>query len=117
MGRAVLDPRKPRRLTAATRRRLDSMSDQELTVNALRDPDNPPLTDDELARIASARRAQAARSATGLSQAAFAARFGLSLGTVRDWEQGRSRPDAAAQALLTIISREPEAATRAIAAE
>jgi len=41
--------------------------------------------------------------------------FGLPLGTLRDWEQGRKQPDAPARALLRIIEREPEAARRALA--
>lgn len=56
------------------------------------------------------------RRRLGLSQAAFAARFGLSLRTLQEWEQGRYHPDTMARALLTIIDREPEAATRALAA-
>lgn len=50
-----------------------------------------------------------------LSQAKFAARFGLSAATVRDWEQGRRRPDRIARALLIVIDREPEAVVRALA--
>ena len=40
--------------------------------------------------------------------------FHLPLGTVRDWEQGAHRPDKAAQVLLTIIAKDPEAAARAL---
>ena len=54
------------------------------------------------------------RRSLGMTQAAFAATFGLPLGTVRDWEQGRKRPDAPARALLRVIEREPEAAKRAL---
>jgi putative transcriptional regulator len=50
-----------------------------------------------------------------LSQAAFAVKFGLPVGTIRDWEQKRRSPDRAAQILLYVIDREPEAVTRAIA--
>ena len=38
----------------------------------------------------------------------FAARYGLSVGTLRDWEQGRSQPDRPAQTLLRVIDREPK---------
>ena len=51
-----------------------------------------------------------------VTQAAFAQLYGFSPATVRDWEQGRRKPDALAQALLTIISREPAAAQRALRA-
>lgn len=41
---------------------------------------------------------RAIRRALGLKQAEFAAAYGFSLGRLRDWEQGRSRPDSAARA-------------------
>ncbi len=43
-----------------------------------------------------------------LSQGGFAERFGLSLPTVRNWEQGARLPDAAARAYLAVIAREPD---------
>ena len=49
-----------------------------------------------------------------LTQAAFAQLYGFSPSTVRDWEQGRRKPDSIARALLTIIAREPAAAQRAL---
>ena len=56
------------------------------------------------------------REKLGLSQEAFANRFGLDLGTVRNWEQKRSRPDTAARVLLRTIEKEPDAVTRALTA-
>lgn len=55
------------------------------------------------------------RKGLGLTQAAFAARYGFPIGTLRDLEQGRARPDASTRAYLTVISREPEAVQRALA--
>ena len=52
----------------------------------------------------------------GLTREAFALRFGLTLGTVRDWEQRKRKPDGAARVLLTVIDKEPEAVARALAA-
>jgi putative transcriptional regulator len=52
----------------------------------------------------------------GLTREAFALRFGLSLGTVRDWEQRKRRPEGAARVLLAVIEKEPEAVARALAA-
>jgi hypothetical protein len=49
-----------------------------------------------------------------LTQAEFAARFHLPLGTVRDWEQGAHLPDKAAQVLLTVIAKDPHAVARAL---
>jgi putative transcriptional regulator len=57
------------------------------------------------------------RQRLGLTQAAFAARFGFSLAAVRDWEQGRRRPERSARLLLKLVEREPEAVARVLAAE
>lgn len=56
----------------------------------------------------------AIRKRQKLSQEAFADRYGLSIGTVRDWEQKRRSPDRAALVLLSVIDRDPEAVTRAL---
>ncbi|MBT9288308.1 helix-turn-helix domain-containing protein [Prosthecodimorpha staleyi] len=48
-----------------------------------------------------------------MSQDAFAAEFGLSPATVRDWEQGRRKPDGPARTLLRVIASEPDAVRRA----
>jgi putative transcriptional regulator len=57
---------------------------------------------------------QAVRRKLGLSQREFALRFGFSLATVRNWEQGHRAPDGSARALLTIIDKEPAAVERAL---
>ncbi len=49
----------------------------------------------------------------GLSQEEFAVRYRIPLGTLRDWEQGRSEPDAPARAYLTVIARDPAGTARA----
>lgn len=59
---------------------------------------------------------RALRTGLGLTQAAFAALFGVSVHTLRNWEQGRRTPEGPACALLKVIEREPEAALRALAA-
>ena len=48
------------------------------------------------------------RNALGLSQVAFAARFGLGLAALRDWEQGRRQPSGSASMLLRIAQQHPE---------
>lgn len=55
------------------------------------------------------------RTRLGLSQEAFAETYGFALSAVRDWEQGRRRPERSARILLKIVEREPEAVTRALA--
>ncbi|MCB9994689.1 MAG: helix-turn-helix domain-containing protein [Hyphomicrobiaceae bacterium] len=57
---------------------------------------------------------RAIRKATGLTQAAFAARFGFNLGRLRDLEQGRTRPDSVARAYLLVIQKDVEAVERAL---
>lgn len=59
----------------------------------------------------------AIRKKQKLSQEAFAYRYGLSVGTVRDWEQERRSPDRAALVLLSVIDREPDAVTRVLSAQ
>ena len=48
------------------------------------------------------------RESTGLSREKFAGLFHISVGTLRNWEQGRRRPDGPAAALLTAIKNDPE---------
>jgi len=55
------------------------------------------------------------RTRLGLSQEAFAATYGFALSAVRDWEQGRRRPERSARILLKIVQTDPEAVTRALA--
>ena len=56
------------------------------------------------------------RERLGMSQPEFALRFGFSLGTLRQWEQGRRYPDGAARVLLTVIKYAPKAVQEALEA-
>ena len=72
------------------------------------DPDaDAPLTDAEFTRAMSARLARKAREASGLTQAAFAACYGIPVSTIRDWEQGRRKPDTASASYLKAIRANP----------
>jgi putative transcriptional regulator len=104
----------PRRLNAAERARLDAMTQEEIERNALEDRDNPPASEEELARAVAARAVRRARQRTGLSQAKFAERFQINLARLKDWEQGRFMPDTVALAYLKVIERDPEAVARAL---
>jgi len=53
---------------------------------------------------------------TGLTQAEFAAKFAISLGTLRHWERGDRMPRGTALVLLKVIAREPKAVMRALRA-
>jgi len=59
---------------------------------------------------------KAIRQKLGMSQNVFAKRFGFTAARVRDWEQGRSKPDGAIRAYLIVIDREREAVERALTA-
>jgi putative transcriptional regulator len=54
------------------------------------------------------------RSRTGLSQEAFAKRIGVSVGTLRNWEQGRRKPDGPARVLLSLLERDPAIVERTL---
>lgn len=49
-----------------------------------------------------------------LSQADFARRFGVPVGTVRDWEQDRRKPEGAALSLLRVIAYAPDVVEKAL---
>lgn len=85
------------------------------------DADTPKLTMRQLKEMAPAITPRPVDVATvrkrlGVSQPVFARMFGLAVGTIRDWEQGRSQPDGPARVLLHVIDREPQAVERALAA-
>lgn len=60
---------------------------------------------------------KAIRTRLGMSQQTFAARFGFSIGSIRNWEQGVRQPDGSARAYLTVIARAPEAVSGALRAQ
>jgi putative transcriptional regulator len=57
---------------------------------------------------------RALRRRLGVSQSEFAARFGFQPATLRNWEQGRTRPHGPARVLLAVIARHPEAVEDAL---
>lgn len=59
---------------------------------------------------------QSVRQKLGLTQQQFALQFGISLATVRNWEQGIRVPPGPARVLLLVVDKEPEAVRRALAA-
>jgi putative transcriptional regulator len=52
----------------------------------------------------------------GLSQKAFAEKYGFSLSTLRNWEQGHRAPTGASRVLLLVIEKQPQAVEAALAA-
>ena len=115
MAKFHLDPLNPPKLSEEAAARMNAMTPAEIEANAATDIDNPPLTDTELARLAAARLAKAARDRSGLSQAQFAARYHINVSRLRDLERGRFRqPDSALVAYLSVIKSDPDAVLRAI---
>ena len=57
---------------------------------------------------------KAIREKTGMSQQKFCATFGISIGTLRHWEQGLRAPRGPARVLLKVISQNPKAIIKAI---
>jgi putative transcriptional regulator len=90
------------------------MTADERRAAALADPDAKPLTPADFARMKRTPQVRTIRRALGLSQEEFATRFHISLGTLRDWEQGRKAPGAAARAYLVVIGRNPSAVAEAL---
>ncbi len=54
------------------------------------------------------------RARLDMSQDEFAVFCGVSVHTIRNWEQGRRKPEGAARVLLQVVDREPEAVFRAL---
>lgn len=88
----------------------DPLSDDEIEAGMATDPDAAPDTS-HLAMIPDPR---GIRERLAMTQQAFAGLLGIPLGTLRNWEQGRTRPDPAAVALFRILDTEPKAALRAL---
>ena len=60
---------------------------------------------------------KAVRADLGQSQAEFALMIGVSVATLRNWEQGRRTPDGPALALLRVAARNPKAVIEALHTE
>lgn len=59
----------------------------------------------------------AIRKATDLSQDVFAARIGVAVGTLRNWEQGRRRPEGPARVLLALLEKNPRLVEETLGAQ
>ena len=57
---------------------------------------------------------RAMREAANISQSQFAKLIGVSLRTLQNWEQGRTRPTGPARALLKIVASNPRSAIEAL---
>jgi putative transcriptional regulator len=92
--------------------RVSRMTGEAIAEDIARDSDAMPFADAD----GMALRIQMIRKGLSLSQAQFAAQFHIPLATLKDWEQGRRQPEAAAWAYLQVIEGEPAAVRRALKA-
>jgi putative transcriptional regulator len=93
---------------------LAPLSATEIEAAAARDHENPAFTEARPGQLRPVPRVKTLRRALALTQEEFAVRYHIPLGTLRDWEQGRSEPDQPAKAYLTVIARDPEGVERAL---
>ena len=94
-----------------------TMTPQQIEDAARADPDAQPLTAEDLRRMRRTPRIKLIRRSLGLTQEEFSARYQIPVGTLRDWEQGRTEPDQPARAYLKIIARDPEGVRKALGAK
>jgi putative transcriptional regulator len=89
----------------------DALTDQDIARQIDSNPDAAAaLSDAETA----ASLVRTVRKRLGISQAVFAVRYQIPVGTLRDWEQARKHPDAPAMAYLRVIAKEPDVTARAL---
>jgi len=91
------------------------MTDEEIIAAALTDPDNPPLTDEQLAQFRRPALAKRIRHKLHMGQEGFAAAYGIPLETLRAWERHQLEPTEVELAYLRLIERQPEMAKTKLA--
>lgn len=106
--RVTLDPALPADLAGGRidPARVDAATEEEIAAQQ--------AADEAEARQDAARFVRRVRKRLGLSQRGLAERIGVSINTIRNWEQGKRRPTGAAKALLTVLDKAPEAALAAL---
>lgn len=104
----------PNHLPSTDWSQFDKMTEAERHAAALADPDAQPATEAQLALARQVPNVRLLRRRLNLTQEQFARTFHLSLGAVRDWEQGRNQPDHAARALLRVIEFNPDLVQQAL---
>jgi putative transcriptional regulator len=93
---------------------LREMREEEIIAAATSDHDAQPWTQAALDAAPKIPRCATLRRTLRLTQEAFSTRYRIPLGTLRDWEQGRSIPDQTARAYLTAIAAAPEVIATAL---
>ena len=88
------------------------MSGADVERAARADRDAQSLTEADLKGMKRTSQAKIIRRALELTQEEFATRYHIPIGTLRDWEQGRAKPDQPTKAYLTLIARDPDHVNR-----
>ena len=92
------------------RRRLETMTDEEIIAAARKDSDNPPLTDEQLARFRRPALAKRIRLKLRMGRESFSAAYGIPMDTLKAWERHEVEPTAVEVAYLRLIEHAPELA-------
>jgi putative transcriptional regulator len=85
-----------------------ALTDEQIEAAVRDDPDAAPIGFFNMPGFIRIPNVKRLREKLGLTQEEFAAAYRIPVGTLRDWEQGRKRPDAPARAYLTVIARNPK---------
>jgi len=92
--------------------RVDALTDEQIEASVRDDPDAVPIRFFEQPGFIRIPNVKKLRESLAMTQEEFAAAYRIPVGTLRDWEQGRKRPDAPARAYLIVIARNPKAVAR-----
>ena len=95
-------------------RSMRPMTESQVSAAAAADRDARPMTVEELRKAKRVPRVKTLRRALGFTQEEFAMRYQIPIGTLRDWEQGRSERDQPARAYLRVIAHDPERVHRVL---
>lgn len=95
------------------RAKLASTTEDDIRAQMIEDGQDPA---EELAGFIETVLPQAVRKQLGMTQEQFADALRIPVATLRNWEQGRVKPDPAARSLILAVHWAPEAVLAALAA-
>ncbi|HJP55297.1 MAG TPA: helix-turn-helix domain-containing protein [Rhodospirillales bacterium] len=99
-------------------KKIDATTEAGVAAQIAADPDTAPdvstLGKGRIVRPPDQVDVHAIRKKLRMSQECFARRYGFSVWSVRNWEQGRRRPEGPARLLLRVIESDPEAIDKAL---
>jgi putative transcriptional regulator len=85
-----------------------ALTDDQIEAAVRDDPDAAPIGFINMPGFIRIPNVKRLRESLGMTQEAFAVAYRIPVGTLRDWEQGRKRPEAPARAYLMVIARNPK---------